>query len=449
MKKLFAMLLAVVMVLGLCACSVSEKPAATTAAATTAAATEGATEAATEAPAATTEISLWTYPIGKWGDQATVDSLLAAFNEKYPNIKVNVEYLTYADGDDKVNTAIEGNAAPDLVMEGPERLVANWGAKGKMVDLSDLWTADVIADTNASVTAACKAANGAYYEFPLCMTAHCMAINKTVFEKADAMQYIDEDTHTWTTENFLKAVEAVYNAGYENVGVVFCGGQGGDQGNRALINNLYGGTFTDAEHTKYTADSEENIKALETLRNTKGITFDPSIVGGDEINLFRQGQLQMATCWNIAQQLSGDHTDSGDEILFMAFPSQNGTDAQLCGGIWGFGVFDNGDQAKIDAAKTFINYMCNEEPKAAVAASTYFPVKASVTDVYTGTESEAVMNEYNKLMGMLGDYYQVVPGWATARTEWWNMLQRVGQGGDIATEVATFVTNANAAAEAG
>ena len=448
MKKLIALALAVILVLGMAACSVqkAETPATTAATAATEAA---ATEAATEAPAATTEISLWTYPIGKWGDQATVESLLSQFNAAYPNIKVTVEYLTYQDGDDKVNTAIEGNAAPDLVMEGPERLVTNWGAKGKMVDLSDLWTADVLADTNASVAAACKAESGAYYEYPLCMTAHCMAINKTVFEKAGAMQYIDEDTHTWTTENFLKAVEAVYNAGYENVGVVFCGGQGGDQGNRALINNLYGGTFTDAAHTKYTADSAENIKALETLRNTKGITFDPAIVGGDEINLFRQGVLQMATCWNIGQQLTGDKTDAGDEIMFMAFPSQNGTDSKLCGGIWGFGIFDNGDTAKIEAAKTFINYMCNENAKEAVAASTYFPVKASVTDVYTGTETEALMNEYNKLMGLLGDYYQVVPGWATARTEWWNMLQRVGAGGDVATEVGVFVTNANAAAAAG
>ena len=448
MKKLIALALAVILVLGMAACSVqkAETPDTTAAPAATEAA---ATEAATEAPAATTEISLWTYPIGKWGDQATVESLLSQFNAAYPNIKVTVEYLTYQDGDDKVNTAIEGNAAPDLVMEGPERLVANWGAKGKMVDLSDLWTADVLADTNASVAAACKAESGAYYEYPLCMTAHCKAINKTVFEKAGAMQYIDEDTHTWTTENFLKAVEAVYNAGYENVGVVFCGGQGGDQGNRALINNLYGGTFTDAAHTKYTADSAENIKALETLRNTKGITFDPAIVGGDEINLFRQGVLQMATCWNIGQQLTGDKTDAGDEIMFMAFPSQNGTDSKLCGGIWGFGIFDNGDTAKIEAAKTFINYMCNENAKEAVAASTYFPVKASVTDVYTGTETEALMNEYNKLMGLLGDYYQVVPGWATARTEWWNMLQRVGAGGDVATEVGVFVTNANAAAAAG
>ena len=422
MKKLIAIVLSLVMVMSLCAFAASADDV--------------------------TEISLWTYPIGNWGDQATVDSLLAAFNEKYPNIKVTVEYLTYTDGDDKVNTAIEGNAAPDIVMEGPERLVANWGAKGLMVDLSDMWTDEVLADTNASVAAACKSSDGAYYEFPLCMTAHCMAINKTVFEAAGAMQYIDEETHTWTTENFLKAVQAVYDAGYENVGAVFCGGQGGDQGTRALVNNLYGGTYTNAEHTEYTANSEENIKALETLYAQDGIEFDSSIVGGDEITLFRQGILQMAFCWNIAQQLSGDHTDSGDEIMFMAFPSVNGTDSKLCGGIWGFGVFNNGDDAKIEAAKTFINYICNEEPAASVAASTYFPVKSSVTDVYTGTETEAVMNEYNKLMGMLGDYYQVVPGWAEARTAWWNMLQQVGSGADVTTAVNEFCTTANAAASA-
>lgn len=47
------------------------------------------------------------------------------------------------------------------------------------------------------------------------MTAHTMAINKDVFEAADAMQYIDEETRTWTTEDFKKAVQAVYDSGQE------------------------------------------------------------------------------------------------------------------------------------------------------------------------------------------------------------------------------------------
>ncbi len=49
--------------------------------------------AAAFAEDSTTDITLWTYPIGNWGDSATVDGLIASFNEVYPNINVTVEYL--------------------------------------------------------------------------------------------------------------------------------------------------------------------------------------------------------------------------------------------------------------------------------------------------------------------------------------------------------------------
>ena len=336
------------------------------------------------------DITLWTYPIGEWGNAETVDSLIQDFNKEYPGINVTVEYLDYTNGDDQVNTAIEGGQAP------------NWGAKGLMVDLSDILDDTDKSEIYESVLSACVNKEGATYEYPLCMTAHCMAINKTVFEEADAMQYVDAENHTWTTDDFFKAMDAVYAHTGQTVGAVYCSGQGGDQGTRALINNLYGGTFTDADHTKYTADSAENVKAIQALVDSKAIGFDASIAGGDEINLFRQGVLNVAFCWNIAQQLNADNNDAGltndgDEILFMAFPSEKATDTKLCGGIWGFGVFDNKD-----------------------ANST--------------------------LMQYLGDYYQVTPGWAEARTAWWNMLQQVGSGADVQTAVDEFVGTANAAA---
>ena len=219
----------------------------------------------------------------------------------------------------------------------------------------------------------------------------------------------------------------------------------GDQGTRALVNNLYGGTFTNAEHTEYTLNSEENIKALELLNSMDGINFDASIAGGDEVNLFCNGTLAMAFCWNVSQEKNNAENLSFD-VLPMAFPTESG-DPQLCGGIWGFGIFNNGDDAKIEAAKTFIDFIAADPDQvgASVLASTYFPVRASVGDIYAGNE---IMSEYSKFMNYLGDYYQITPGWATARTEWWNMLQRVGTGEDVTTAVKTFCDNANAAAAA-
>ena len=245
-------------------------------------------------------------------------------------------------------------------------------------------------------------------------------------------------------------MQAVYDSGKTDVVAIYCIGQGGDQGTRAIINNMYGGTFTDAAHTKYTADSAENVKAIEALYNQDGINFDASINGGEEITLFRNGTLQMAFCWNIAQQTNADNsaagtTNSGDDILFMAFPTESG-DPALCGGIWGFGVYDNGDENKIAASKTFINFMANSDETAkAVKTSTYFSVKNSLSDLYKDDE---VMNEYQKLMPYLGDYYQVTPGWAEARTAWWNMLQQVGQGTAETAAGTENSTKANADAGA-
>lgn len=448
MKKLLALLLVGAMSLGLVACGGGTEPAAEQS--SVAVESEAVSEAAPETEAMpeaegdiTADITLWTYPVGGWGDAAQVEALIAGFNEVHPNINVTVELLDYTNGDDQVNTAIEGGQAPDLIFEGPERLVANWGAKGLMVDLSDIWATDVSGLIYDSIEAACKGADGKYYEYPVCMTAHTMAINRDLFEAAGALQYIDEENRTWTTEGFQKAVEALVAYGQSNVGAVYCAGQGGDQGTRALINNLYGGTFTNAEHTEYTANSEENVKALELLKGMEGINFDSSIVGGDEIALFCNGTLAMAFCWNVAQEKA--NADAVDfDILPMAFPSDK--TPQLQGGIWGFGIFDNGDANRIEASKVFIQYMTQDDVDyaEAVKTSTYWPVR-DVEGIYDGDD---LMTEYGTFMQYMGDYYQVTAGWAEARTAWWNMLQQIGAGTDVATAVEEFVTTANAAAAA-
>ena len=451
MKRILALALAAALTLGLTACGGGSKPADKSSGSAPAA-SQPATSA--PAPADKVEISLWTYPIGGWGNENAVKSLTDAF-EADTGIKVNVEYLAYADGDDKVNAAITAKKAPDLIMEGPERLVANWGAKGYMVDLADMIDDTDKAEINPASLNPCYSADGKMFEYPLVMTAHCMAINKNAFEEAGALQYVDLENHTWTTENFIKAVDALYAKYGDTVAAVYCAGQGGDQGTRALINNMYGGTFTTADHTAYTWDDPANIKALEQLKSMNGIAFDASLAGGDEIAKFYQGILKMGFCWNIAQQLNPNNADTGaektitgEDIVFMGFPSESGT-PQLCGGIWGFGVFDNGDAARIDAAKQFIKYMCDSEHTAeAVKTAKYFAVRNSAegADLSNIWADDPIMAEYNKLMPYLGDYYQTTAGWAQARTSWWNMLQDIGEGAPIADTVATFMAEANTAA---
>ena len=392
-----------------------------------------------------------------WGENIDPD-LIGQF-ERETGITVNVEYLAYTDGDDKVNTALSAQNAPDLVLEGPERLVANWGANGHMVDLSDLVDDTDKKEFIAAAYNPCVNDKGEMFEYPMCMTAHCMAINKQAFEAADALQYVDLENRTWSTENFIKAVDALYAHFGETVGVVYCNGQGGDQGTRELVTNMYGGTFTDASHTKLTWDDAKNIQAFQTLYDLEGIAYDASITASDEIAKFYQGVLKMAFCWNSGQQLNPNaantgegKTVTGDDIIFMCQPTEDGSASRLGGGIWGFGIFDNGDQGRIDAAKTFIKWVCDSEHTVDCVPGGFFPVRNTAadgaSDLSAFTDNAMVKEYFQVMLPRMGDYYQVIPGWAGIRTEWWTMLQDIGAGTPVADAVAKGVAAGNAVVQA-
>lgn len=445
MKKLLTFLLALTLVLSVTAC--------------------GQDAAANDEEQSVIELTLWTYPIGDWADETAVNNLLTQFNTVYPDIHVTVQCLDEATGDDSLSTAVDGGVAPDILLAQPDRLVKVWGAEGMLADLSDMWDDADKQEVNAACRSVCFTSDGKCYAYPFAMNVQCMAINYDAFVTAGADQYIDLESRTWTTEQFTQAVKALRDKYGEDVAAVYCSGQNGDEGTRALITNLYGGTFTNDAHTAYTVDSEPIQQALTLLRDTKGIEFDEAINGQEEATLFYHESLKMSFCWSLAQQTAetvdepteegaepvvheAGKTVNGQTIEFMSFPSETG-ESRLEGDVWGFGVFDNGDQEKIDAAKLLIRYFADGQgTSAAVKAAGCFPVRAAVdganlSGIWSGSD---VMQEYAKLTDFFGSYPQLTPGWATARTEWWNLLQRIGNGGDVVIETETFVANANAAA---
>ena len=438
MKKVFALALTLAMVLSLAACGGNNDTADDT--------------SGTEEGTGTT-ISLWSFNIGGFTDAASWDSLIAAFNEQYPDITVEVNPINYQDGDSILTSAISSGTAPDIIFEGPERIVGNYAREGLMVDLSDLWTASG-SDIPESISSVSQL-DGTYYLYPLSVAAHCMAINYEVFEAAGALQYIDEETRTWTTDDFVAAMEAIRDAAAAGTvsvatpGIIYCGAQGGDQGTRALVNNLYSDYYVNEDGTSYNINSANNVQALTLLQsmvNDESLSANASFQASDELQQFANGTSAVTFCWNYS-----NYTQYAEQTQFtpfaMAFPSDDGTPELEMAGPYGFGVFDNGDEAKIEAAKTFIQFICDNQTAGVEAVKTtgFFPAHADWGDVYEGDADADLRAPFALMSDYLGRYYNLTGGWTEQRALWWPMLAEImTTGADPQTAADNFVEQANA-----
>lgn len=122
--------------------------------------------------------------------------------------------------------------------------------------MNDLFTDDFIKDVNNdNIIQASKAGDTAYM-YPISSAPFYMAFNKAMLEDAGVLDLVKDG---WTTDDFEKVIKALKDKGY-NPGSLFSNGQGGDQGTRAFLANLYSGSITDPEVTKYTTDSEQMIR---------------------------------------------------------------------------------------------------------------------------------------------------------------------------------------------
>ena len=268
-----------------------------------------------------------------------------------------------------------------------------------------------------------------------------MSINKEMWEKAGAWQYVNtEGDRLWTTENWAKAMEALGKAGYIGCNV-YCGGQGGDQGTRALVNNLYSSTIY--KDGKWTANTDGNKKALELLVGLyKNGAIDPGrgIAAADELQLSQQEMIASTLCWGTSN--AKNYKSDSYTQFSVPFPSEDGV-PELEYLANGFCVFDNKDQAKADAAIRFIKFVCDDPTWGpyAVKASAAFPARASFGNLYGNDAEYALLASWTKYYG---PYYNTRPKFAQMRTQWWNMLQYVSTGDKtVAKAVADFDTEAN------
>lgn len=431
MKKFLRLFLTSAAVLSLAACGSSSSSEKTDTA---------------ESSSDVTEITWWAFPVftqenADDGVGTYETSIIEAFEKANPDIKVKLETIDFTSGPEKITTAIEAGTAPDVLFDAPGRIIT-YGKSGKLAELDDLFTDDFIKDVNNDNLIQASKAGDTAYMYPISSAPFYMALNKAMLEDAGVLDLVKDG---WTTDDFEKVIKALKDKGY-NPGSLFANGQGGDQGTRAFLANLYSGSVTDAEVTKYTTDQPNFVKALEKAAGwiKDGYMMNGSQYnGGDDIQNFANGQTSYTILWAPSQNgIQAQLLEASKvEVVEVPFPSEDGK-ADLEYLVNGFAVFNNGDEAKVAAAKKFIQSICDDEewgPKNVVRTGA-FPVRTSYGKLYDTKRMETISTwtEY------YSPYYNTIDGFAEMRALWFPMLQAVSNGEESAADaLANFTKQAN------
>ncbi len=396
-------------------------------------------------------ITWWAFPtFAQDGDNPAgtyEQEVIDAFQAKHPNITVKLETIDFTSGPEKIVSAIEGGTAPDVLFDAPGRIV-EYGKNGKLVKLDELFTDAFKKDVgNDALIAACGDGTN-YWMYPVSSSPFYMAINYERWQETGALEFVNQEgDRAWTTEAFVNALEKLNQAGQLG-GSVFCNGQGGDQGTRALVANLYSAAIANDAMTEYTMNSEAGVKGLTLIKELvdKGwLEAGTDINGGQEIELFVSGTTSLVFCWGTSAAKNNAATleQNGITPFSLPFPSDDGVPA-LEYLVNGFCIFDNGDAARAEASRTFLQFLCDDEewgPKNVVQTGA-FPVRQSFGDLYAGNDEYGLLAQFTKYYA---PYYNTMDGFANMRTEWWNMLQNIFTGTkDVETAVNDCVAASNA-----
>ena len=401
----------------------------------------------------TADIDFWSFPnfTSETGVQGDFEKeLIAAFEKANPSINVRFTSIGFTDGADKIEQAIASDKAPDIVYDAPGRIIA-WADKGLLEPLDDvLATEKPYIMTGMLAVSAGKDLRT--YMYPMHEGPFSMAFNKEMLEDLKLLSllpYTRRDRQ-WTVaeyENLLRALKSKLPKS-KTPGVFYYKTQGGDQGTRAFLVNLFGNApLLNNDYSRYTFNTPQAVRNAAWTMNAmkEGLMLDgAALTSNDAIGMFVASDAAHTILYSpqLNKMYDGKRTYRGKDFtpIYMPFPNDSGAPSLefIVGGAC---VFNNKNQNKIQAAKRFLHFMATDEvwaPKL-VAATGGFPVTSKI-DIETD-DPEILYNSV--LQKFFGQYYNNITGFADMRGYWNTALKNAAAGKNIQGVLNNFVKSSD------
>lgn len=317
------------------------------------------------------------------------EDTVAAFQEEYPNVTIEIQSIQNEELDGKLQTALNAGDAPDIFMQRGGGKMAAMVRAGQLMDLTDLITDE----TKAVIPEGSFAANsleGKVYAMPVAVLPGGIWYSQDLFEEAG----IDEVPTT--IDELNDAVAALKDAGIQPIAL------GGKDAWPAAHWYYHFALRACSPDTLEKAGQEMNfddpcwVEAAENLKefadtkpfNEGFLTTSAQQGAGSSAGLLanHQAAMELMGAWNpgVIGSLTPDEQPLPDLgwFPFPAIPGGEGEPGSMLGGVDGYSC---SAQAPKQACADFLNYIARTEVQEAYYEAFQAPV--------VNTEAQAVIEE--------------------------------------------------------
>lgn len=236
------------------------------------------------------------------------------------------------------------------------------------------------------------------WRVPVCNTPKLLCINKTIFEKAGALELLpSSEDRNWTTDEYLNALRAVNdpkNGIYATI--LFAKTQSAGESMMGYYWPYGARMFDDADLSKTIFNSECSARALTFKKNDlldAGLTVPaPTALTDDDMwAMFENGALAVAPEAPLFEEMA---RTAGFEVYFVNYPHPSDMDP---GPLWMFTyaltVWKSDNQEEIDASVKLAKFITDKWGVAIGRSVGALPVRHSqIEDFELSNELQAVVN---------------------------------------------------------
>lgn len=377
--------------------------------------------------------------------ESTYDFLLkaaSAFEEEHADDGITVDVLQF-DATNQASAFDSDTEAAADVLYGDFFNIESYVYTGRTVPLDDIITDEIRADISDTFWSMCTM-EGKTYMLPFLYRQNVLGFNKELFRECGLEKYCgsSDAVQTWTLDEWDEVLKTLKEGLPENkyAMMLYAGSNQGDTHIMSLIRSR-GSSFFD-ESGRLALNTPEGIAGLKWIKNLQTEGYAPPNADKLEIldnnDLFLNGQL--------AIYVVNDATEAGIdfECGFVNFPSEDGGISTNFNS--GFEVFDNGDAAKLSAAKAFVKYIYESDWLDYSEGS--IPCSSKVAEKYSKelTGIHKYLDNADTGVRFTGGN----PNWIGVREAFYPCIQKLLTGEYTAEEAAAAIDSAcNAAIEEG